>query len=497
MLFYGFLTHVRSIKVNKMKKMKILLIYPPFPYGKGMSSIICSPPLNLLILAGAIPEHEVDILDLNVNKSHDIDKIKDKICKYDMVGITCMSSTLRLVLEICRIAKKNGVSTLLGGFHPSLDPKVIDNCDCIDMIIRGEGEFTFKELLSGKPKQEILGLSYRENGKVFHNPDRPFIENLNDLPFSRNELINPQPYHYAWLPAWVIETSRGCSFQCEFCCVNQFYNWTYRTKTPERVIQELFQVPLGVKVIFFVDDNFTLNKKRVLRICELIQKNNLHKKFLFVCQARVADMADNPELVHEMHQSGFVCVFLGVESLKQMALDRMKKGYSLEKVISCVNTCHENGILTFGSFIIGNIGETKKDVRKTFKMMKEIDFDFIMTMPITPFPGTKLAEEAMEKGWMSKDFSWEDVQIGESLPIMQTPDLSRKEIQELLSESYRSFYTDIKFFIKKFLSPKSPFQKHSKNFKWTRKHAFKFIKNGLTRFIFRLDTIVDDVYETA
>lgn len=462
-----------------------------------MGSIICSPPLNLLLLAGAVPEHEVDVLDLNVNKSYGFNKMEEKFGNYDLIGVTCMSSTLRLVLQICSIAKKKGIPTLVGGFHPSLDPQVIEDHDCIDMIVRGEGEETFRELLNGKPKPEILGLSYRENGTVHHNPDRPFLKNLNELPLSRNELINPQPYHYLWLPAWVIETSRGCSFQCDFCCVNQFYNWTYRTKTPERVIQELYQVPSDVKLIFFADDNFTLNKKRVFRICELIKKTRLNKKFLFVCQARVADLADHPDMAREMHESGFVCVFLGVESLKQMALDRMNKGYSLEKIISCVDNCHKNGILVFGSFIIGNIGETEKDTRKTFKMMKLLDFDFIMTMPITPFPGTNLTKEAMEKGWMEKDFTWADRKIGESIPIMKTPDLTRKKIQELLSESYRSFYNDIKYFIKKFAFPSGTISRNSKSFKWTRKYAFKFIKNGLTRFVFRLETIVDEVYEKA
>ena len=141
-----------------MITLNILLIYPPFPFGKGMGSIMCSPPLSILTLAGALPEHNIDILDLNIDKSYGIKKMEEKLSKYDLVGITCMSPTLRIVLNICKLAKRNGIPTLIGGFHPSLDPNVIDKCDCIDMIVRGEGEITFKELLSGKPKKEILGL---------------------------------------------------------------------------------------------------------------------------------------------------------------------------------------------------------------------------------------------------------------------------------------------------------------------------------------------------
>ncbi|MFX1395212.1 MAG: B12-binding domain-containing radical SAM protein, partial [Promethearchaeota archaeon] len=396
--------------------MKILLIYPPFPSGKGMGAVMCSPPLNILTLAGAIPEHKVDILDLNIDKSYGFNKMEKKLRQYDLVGITCMSPSFRIVLNICKLAKRNNIKTVVGGFHPTLDPSIIDKYDCINMLVRGEGEITFKELLSGKPKNEILGLSFRENGKVFHNPDRPFIKNLDDIPFPQNNLVDDSPYHYTWVPAWVCETSRGCPFDCRFCCVHEFYNRTYRTKTPERVIKELFQVPPRAKLVFFVDDNFTMNKKRVMRICELIQKTHLNKRLVFACQARVDDIANNPDMVKKMHKSGFICFFLGFESLKQMALDRMKKGYTLDKVRRCVEICHKNGIIVFGSFIIGNIGETKEDTRDNFKLMKEIDIDFMMTNPITPFPGTKLNDEAIEKGWV-KDLKWENRRTGQDKPI--------------------------------------------------------------------------------
>lgn len=478
-----------------MIKLKILLIYPPFPFGRGMASIMCSPPLALLNLAGTVPEHNVDILDLNVDKSYGIKKMEEKLRKYDLVGITCMSATLRMVINLCKLAKKIGIPTLVGGFHPTLDPNVIDKQDSIDMIVRGEGEITFKELLSGKPKKEILGLSYRENGKVYHNPERPFIKNLDELPFPRNDLVNRKPYQYLWIPAWNCETSRGCPFTCKFCCVNQFYKRSYRTKTPERVIKELYQIPPKVKLVFFVDDNFTLNKKRVMRICKLLQKTRLNKKFVFVCQSRVDNIANNPDMVEEMHKSGFICFFLGFESFKQMALNRMNKGYSLDKVQKCINLCHDNGIMVFGSFIIGNIGETKEETRKTFKLMKDFNLDFIMTMPITPFPGTELTAEAIEKGWVEKDLKWENIKSGESKPIMHTPDLTADDIQELLSESYRSFYNDTKFLIRKYLLKSQFFS--NPNFKWTRKFAYKFFKNGITKFVMRLDKIVDEAYLTT
>lgn len=168
---------------------------------------MCSPPLNILTLAGAITEHTVDILDLNIDKSYGIKEMEKKLVNYDLVGITCMSPSFRIVLNICKLAKRNNIQIIVGGFHPTLDPSIIDRYDCINMIVRGEGEITFKELLDGKPKKEILGLSYRENGKVYHNPDRPFITNLDELPFPRNNLVDPSPYHYMWGNSRLIMTA--------------------------------------------------------------------------------------------------------------------------------------------------------------------------------------------------------------------------------------------------------------------------------------------------
>ncbi len=443
---------------------------------------MCSPPLSLLTLAGAVNDldHEIDILDMNVNYSYTSDELKEKIRPYNLIGITCMTNTFKVVLNICKIAKKNSVPTLLGGFHPTLVPNIIDEFDCIDMICRGEGDITFRELLEGKPKHQILGLSYRENGIVIHNPDRSHIEDLNKLPFPKNDLVDPDPYHYIWVPAWVCETSRGCPFNCNFCCVTQFYKGRYRTKAPERVIEELMRVPPATKLVFFTDDNFSLQRKRVMRICELLEKTKLSKRLMFVCQSRVDDIANNPDMVESMSKAGFICFFLGFESFKQLSLDNMQKQYTLDKVRKCIKLCHNNGIMVFGSFIIGNIGETVEDTWKTFKLMKELELDMMMTNPITPFPGTPLYDEAMKKGWIPEDFRWEKWEI---TPVMNTPDMTIDEIQDLLDESYRFFYNDIGYFLfgKKLLrilfNPK---------FWWYRHVAFSVLINGFSKFLIKI-----------
>ncbi|MFX0038159.1 MAG: B12-binding domain-containing radical SAM protein [Promethearchaeota archaeon] len=462
--------------------MKVLLIYPPFQVGKGMGKVMCSPPLSLLTLAGAVSHlnHSIEILDLNVDHSCGIIKLEQKIRQFDLVGITCMTNTFKIVLNICKIAKRHSIPTILGGFHPTLVPSIIEEFDCIDMICRGEGDVTFRELLEGKPKNQILGLSYKENGAVIHNPDRQLIKDLDQLPIPNNDLVESKPYHYIWVPAWVCETSRGCPFKCNFCCVTKFYNGKYRVKSPERVIKELMKVPSTVKLVFFTDDNFSLQKKRVMRICELLKKTKLNKRLMFVCQSRVDDIANNPDMVKAMSKAGFICFFLGFESFKQMSLNDMEKQYTLDKVRKCISMCHKNGIMVFGSFIIGNIGETIKDTWKTLQLMKDLELDMMMTNPITPFPGTPLYYNAVEKGWIPEDFRWEKWDI---TPVMNTPEMTIVEIQELLDESYRFFYNDIGFFLfgKKLLR-----LLFNPRFWWYRHVAFSVLTNGLTKFLMKL-----------
>ena len=461
--------------------MKVLLVYPPVPSGKGMGAILKSPPLALMQLAGMIPDHQVEIFDFNANSHMKIADLKQKIGKFDLLGITCMSRMLNSALKLCTLAKRQDVTTVLGGFHPTLKPDIIKHPE-IDYIVRGEGEYTFKELVDGIPPSDILGLSYKENGRYCHNELRPFIRNLDELSYPRKDLVDYSPYHYLWQPVDVVESSRGCPFDCSFCCVTKFYCRTWRKKSPVRVIKEIARVPKTQRFVFFVDDNFTLDHKRVNRICDLIREYGFHKQLLFACQTRVDDIAKDPEMIKKMAKSGFKCFFIGFESLKQMSLTTMKKQIRLSQVRKAVKTCHDNGILVIGSFIIGNIGETRRDILHTLKLIKELQIDFTMTGPLTPYPGTKLWEEGVANGWVDKDYDWV---TRTDNPLKRTPDLSRDEIEDLFHYSYQYLYrndfisTSIKG-LRRFLSPQ---------FRWSWKLIPSFIYNGIKDFVLKVDTI--------
>jgi radical SAM superfamily enzyme YgiQ (UPF0313 family) len=408
-----------------------------------MGKVMLSPPLSLVQLAGMVPDHEVEILDLNVNPHMTVSDIEQKIAKFDIVGITCMSNMLRVALNLCKLAKRNDVKTVLGGFHPTLQPDVMKYPE-IDYIVRGEGEYALKELLDGVPPTEILGLGYRDDGTYHHNEPRPLIPDLDTLPYPRKELLDYSHYHYLWIPADVIESSRGCPYDCNFCCVTKFYCRTYRKKSPLRVMKEIVQVPTTQKLIFFVDDNFTLDPKRVDRICDLIREYGYDKRLMFVCQTRVDFIAKNPEIVRKMAKSGFICFFVGFESFKQMSLNTMKKQVRLSEVKKAMKICHDNAIMVFGSFIIGNLGEDREDTLRTLKLMKELEIDIMMTNPLTPFPGTELWDKAVANNWIAEDFDWS---TWDFTTMMRTPDMSIEEIEELLNYSYRFFYKDLGYFL--------------------------------------------------
>ncbi|MHA1143995.1 MAG: B12-binding domain-containing radical SAM protein [Candidatus Helarchaeota archaeon] len=459
--------------------MKILLVNPEF--NIGMSRVIKSPPLGVMNIAATVPEHDVKILDLNAQPLSQA-QLDREISKFDVLGISLMSTTYGSTLEWLKSAKKNGVTTIVGGFHPTMDPNdVISNSE-IDIIVRGEGEATFPELITELENrgtnqlQDVKGITYKDNGRVIHTEKRPIIENMDSLPFAARDLVNYDQYHYLGIPADVIETSRGCPYDCTFCSVQNFWERKWRCKSPLRMVKEVAQVRKNKsrKIIFFVDDNFIMDPKRVKKFCRLLREYGQDRIFL-CCQASVGMIIRNPDMLKEMRKAGFVLLFVGFESFKQESLEIMKKHHNINQARKAVKLCHDNGLCVWGSFIVGNIGETRKDTLKTFKIAKEIGTDIFMCNPLTPFPGTVLNEQAIENGWMPEGFTWRDWDLE---PVMDTDELSRDEIADLVRIGHKSFYLSKYFFAgRKNLNLLRP------KFWWWWKIGPMFISNGLKHFI--------------
>jgi len=419
-------------------KMNILLINPASKSPVlGLDDFIKDPPLGLMTLA-SIPdqnEHKVKIIDLKYRNWSE-SKLHKVMEKANIVGVTCLTPSYKSTLKITKIAKEHGCKTIVGGYHPTLDPSII-NEDSIDIIVKGEGELTFKELIEGKkPLKEILGISFKENGKVYHNDFRPLIENLDNLPYPNRNLLRKNFYHHFGVSVDVLESARGCPYNCSFCCVIVHNRRRWRCKSPQRVIKEIELMDSSKRWYVFQDSSFTINMNRVNGICNLIIEHKMDFKY-YSAQGRVDDLVKHPKIVAKMADAGFRMMFIGIESIKQESLNNIGKKTTIEQNIQAIKLLHDHGITIFGSMIIGNIGENIEDVKRNIEFCKKMEVDIMQFTPLTPYPKTRLYEEAKKNGWI-ENFDYENWNLVD--PIMRTPDLSIKEIKELVVYAYKSFY---------------------------------------------------------
>ena len=459
--------------------MKILLLNPT-GHKIGMDHFLSAPPLGLMVLAATVPEHEVKILDLR-NYDFSQEFVENQIKKHDILGVTCSTSKIKETLKLCKIAKENDVKTVVGGYHASLVPETALFPE-IDVTVRGEGELTFPELINtlerGNNLKDVKGLYFKNPNnlnQLTRTEDRPLID-INTSPFPRRDLVRFYNYHYFWASIDAFESSRGCPFNCHFCCISKHWGRGWRPKTPERVIEEFHHMDKNKRWFIFNDSESTLDMKRMEKISELSIEYGYHKKWKS-CQGRVTDVVRNPRILDKMSDAGWKMMFIGIESIHQKSLDTIGKGIKVNDIKKAVKMLHDRGITIFGSIIIGNVGETADDVRKTIRFAQDLDVDIMQFTPLTPYPSTKLFDEAVEKGWITDtDFTnWNLVK-----PIMKTDKLSTDEIFELVKWAYRDFYFRFRekhinsFFIRavrRFIP--------QLNFWWFWKMAPKFVIGGL------------------
>ncbi|MFX0115336.1 MAG: B12-binding domain-containing radical SAM protein [Candidatus Hodarchaeota archaeon] len=412
---------------------KILLINPP----KEVALLDWGfryPPLGLISVAAVLDGHDVEILDLKIDQISNKD-LSGKMDSADIVGITVLTPSIDSALELCQVAKDCDCRTVLGGVHPSLLPQVVDNPE-VDIIVRGEGEFSFKEIADGLPLDTIHGISYKEEGQVRHNPNRSPAD-LNELPFPRRDLISKYRGKYmAWgVRLDALSTARGCPYRCNFCCVPKIWRG-YRQRAPMAVIDEIKQMDPEAEIIQFVDDNFCHNMKRVSSICDLIIQEGLNDR-LYSCFARIDSIVGHPDVVQKMAKANIRTVFIGIEGATQLSLDKMKKKAKLEDVRTACQLLEKNGILIWAGHIIGNLDDTYEDVEALIEFSNSLPLDVAQYTVVTPYPGTELHDIAKERNLID-DFNY--AKYCECEPMMHTEHLSRIELLELEIKAYSKFY---------------------------------------------------------
>ncbi len=339
--------------------------------------------------------------------SHPIwNEVRDSIASFapDILGITMLTANYKAAQNIAKISKAldPGLKIVVGGVHPTLDPEGILAQEEFDYVIRGEGEFSFLELVEGREDREIEGLSWKKDGKAIHNESRPFIDNLDILPFPcRDSFLNNTNY----LETGYIITGRGCPFSCSYCASPQIWQRIVRFRSISNIIEELrylkerFNPPL----IHFVDDTFNLNKQRTKEICQHIINTGL--KLNWVCEARVDNL--DKELASLMVKAGCIRVKLGVESGSDRILKMVNKGFTTETIRQGVAIIKECQLPLTIYLIVGFPGETNEDLHQTIELAKELDADYYSLSVLAPYYGTQIWKELEESGKKMDKEHWE------------------------------------------------------------------------------------------
>lgn len=301
--------------------MKITLVNPPYPLH-----VHSHPPFIPLGLAylGAVAEragHEVNIIDCQAEKLL-YDGFRQRISqlKSDVIGVTATTLLYKSAMQLIDIAKdvQPQAVTLLGGSHGTFwDENALKEFPSLDVVVRREGEVTFIELLSklqiGSSLADVLGVTFRsKDGTIIRNEDRPFMEDLDSLPFPAHDLLPLESLKRMGKILFPLITSRGCVYWCDFCSTVRMFGRGYRFRSPKNVVDEMQLVhdKYGVDQVTFYDDAFSVNRDRVLKICEELHARNLD--MTWDCGTRV-DMVDR-EMLKTMHEAGCIAVWMGVES---------------------------------------------------------------------------------------------------------------------------------------------------------------------------------------
>jgi anaerobic magnesium-protoporphyrin IX monomethyl ester cyclase len=426
--------------------MKVMLIQPPV-----VQTHTSYPPLGLACLGGCLEQagHTVKIVDSLVLTSKQ-GILKEELSRFDpdVIGVTAMTQHINDALSIIRTVKELNPNciTVLGGPHPSVRAKeVLKNNLDVDVIVRGEGEHTFLEVLEkGKTENlhNVRGVSYRDNGNMRENEDRNFIENLDSLPMPAYHLLPMNQYKIKVAHTELfdrslqnygtISTCRGCPYGCIFCSPHEMWGKKWRAKSPETVVEELrlLREKYDCRVIDFMDDTFTISKKRAKEICALIKKESIDVHLM--CATRV-DLFDK-EIASDLKKAGCFIVYFGFESGAQKTLDFLQKGFTVKDSEKAVEIARTAGLDVGGAFIIGVPGETRDMIHKTIAFAKKLNLkshNFCFSL-LVPFPGTKLYSMA-EQNNLLRTNDWSQYTLSNS--VLKIPGFTSEELITLRKEA--------------------------------------------------------------
>lgn len=428
-------------------KKKIFLIYPPSPVlnredrcqqpTKELLVIPPLPPTDLMYLASVAEKEGFEAKICDYSQGGDL--VEDlKEFKPDYLVVNVATPTLEHDLDALKIAKDilpNVVTIAKGAIFLTKSEDILKNHDALDIVIFGEAEDTLKEILQGVEKP--LGIYYREDGQIKFSGVRPFIDNLDEIPFPARHLVDNTIYRRPdnnKVQA-VVKVARGCPFHCFFCLATPVSGAKVRRRSVENIVEELKECVEKYNITNFVfwSDIFNLDKNWTMALCQAIIDSGL--KITWSANTR-ADTADD-EMAKMMYKSGCRLVSIGVESGSQYMLEKMGKKITLDDVRRTVKTFKDAKIRIYNYFVIGLPWESEETVEETIRFAIELDSDFISFYTATPLPGSRFYEYAKEHDLFDKETSFENAYF---YPAVNTHNLTRDRVFELHKSAIKRFY---------------------------------------------------------
>src|SRR5438309_8412773 len=311
----------------------------------------------------------------------------------------------------------------------------------IDFVVRKEFDYATKEFAEGKPLEEILGVSYRNNGSVAHTPDRPQLQDLDSLPhvtdiYKRD--LDPRRYNVPFLlhPFVSLYTTRGCPAQCTFCLWPQTLSGhPWRKRSTDKVVAEMAKAKEywpWVKEFFFDDDTFNLQKARTIELCNKLKPLGL----TWSCTSRVTT---DYETLKAMREAGCRLLIVGYESGDPQILKNIKKGATVERARQFTKDCHKLGLVVHGDFILGLPGESRESIRRTIDFAKELDVETIQVSIAHAYPGTEMYDFAKKNGFIVGTERMVD-DGGHQVAQIEYPGLPREHVMESVHRFYDEYY---------------------------------------------------------
>ncbi|MFZ3060701.1 MAG: radical SAM protein [Candidatus Methanoperedens sp.] len=441
--------------------MRVLLVQPNYRIQRESGAWGINPPLGLAYIASVLRENDVDVEILDANAlnltSTEVASYAEKV-HASIMGISILTPAHNFSVDVASLLPDD-ILKVAGGNQATALPNQLIN-EGFNVIVRGEGEYTMLELAQGKALSDVMGISYKENDKIFHNPPRPPLD-PDSLPMPARELLPSNGVDIPYLSAgtvyrpWAgILTSRGCPYDCYYCFKKTF-GYKFRPRSAEKVVSEIVHLheKYGVKEIDIYDDCFNFDLKRAEKILDIIIEQELDIHIRCSNGLRVDKITES--FIKKMKKAGCCYIAYGIESGDQKVLDLIPKRITLQQVTSAIKLTNDARITTAGFFIFGLIGDNKEAMERTLTLANELNLDMCSFTIATPYPGTKLWDMVKEKGNIFIS-DWDDFHHTSGKMIFTYPDTAGPEdVEEVYKRSYTAFYFRPKYLIRQALKIRS------------------------------------------